>query len=124
MVGNDTAVTAEPARKSAPQVSRRDAAAAAAEAARAGKVSPERGEGLPPPEPKTFDAAKAVQRLNELSIQARRDLHFRVDEASGRTIITVINAATAEVVRQIPAEEILAFARAFEENGGLLDAIA
>jgi flagellar protein FlaG len=79
---------------------------------------------LPPPEPETLDVAKAVERLNELSQSARRNLHFRVDEQSGRTVITVVNTATAEIVRQIPAEEVLAVARAFEAAGGLLDAIA
>jgi flagellar protein FlaG len=51
-------------------------------------------------------------------------LHFRVDEQSGRTVITVVNTATAEIVRQIPAEEVLAVVRAFAAAGGLFDAIA
>jgi len=124
MAGNVTVVTAEPARTSAPPVSRNDPLRAAADAATAGKASSAGGENLPPPEPETLDVAKAVERLNELSQSARRNLHFRVDEQSGRTVITVVNTATAEIVRQIPAEEVLAVARAFEAAGGLLDAIA
>ncbi len=70
------------------------------------------------PKPKTLDVAKAVERLNELSSGSRRNLRFRVDESSGRTIITVINAVTKEIVRQIPPEELLAIAATLEQSGG------
>jgi flagellar protein FlaG len=48
-------------------------------------------------------------------------LSFRVDESSGRTVITVLDATTREIVRQIPSEEVLALARAIETSGALLD---
>jgi flagellar protein FlaG len=53
--------------------------------------------------------------------ERERSLSFRVDEASGRTVITVLDATTQEVVRQIPSEEVLALARALEVSGALLD---
>ena len=53
-----------------------------------------------------------MRRLNELMAERERSLRFRVDEASGRTVITVLDATTHEVVRQIPSEELLALARA------------
>jgi len=75
------------------------------------------------PEPRTLDVAKAIERINELSRGSRRDLRFRVDESSGRTIITVINAVTKEIVRQIPPEELLAIAQTLEQGGGLIDTL-
>ena len=55
---------------------------------------------------------------------AQRSLSFHIDKGSGRTVITVVDAATNEVVRQIPAEEVLALSRALECTGALVDACA
>jgi flagellar protein FlaG len=68
------------------------------------------------------DVREAVERLNELLGNKQRNLRFQVDEGSGRTVITVINAATKEVVRQIPSAELLAIARKLEALGSLIDA--
>jgi flagellar protein FlaG len=48
-----------------------------------------------------------VGQLNELVQAIRRELEFSVDEQSGRTVITVVDAETREVIRQIPPEEVL-----------------
>jgi flagellar protein FlaG len=45
-----------------------------------------------------------MQRMN-------RYLEFQVDEQSGRTVVTVKDRNTGEVIRQIPSEEILRLAR-------------
>jgi flagellar protein FlaG len=52
----------------------------------------------------------------------QRSLRFQVDEGSGRTIITVINENTNEIVRQIPPEELLAVTRTLEALGSFIDA--
>jgi flagellar protein FlaG len=127
MVGNSTSVTAAQARTSAPST----AATAAADAVRPalaerGKDVAQAGQDLPvereaPPPP---DITAAVRRLNQLMAERQRDLSFHVDDASGRTVITVLDATTSEVVRQIPSEEVLALARALELERGLLDAHA
>ena len=57
--------------------------------------------------PKESEVAHSVERLNELIKSVRRELHFSVDDASGHTVITVIDAETQQVVRQIPPEEVL-----------------
>ncbi len=38
-------------------------------------------------------------------------LSFQVDESSGRTVVYVRDAETSEVIKQIPAEEMLAISR-------------
>ena len=49
---------------------------------------------------------EAAAKLNDLMQSIRRELKFSVDEESGRTVITVIDANTKEIVRQIPPEEV------------------
>jgi flagellar protein FlaG len=76
----------------------------------------------PPPPPPVVDVAKAVERLNALMASHQRSLRFSIDASSGRTVITVINDATNEVVRQIPAPELLQIARDLDQLGSLIDA--
>lgn len=54
---------------------------------------------------------KTVDNLNAYAINLERNLSFRVDEAADRTVITVTDSETDEVIRQIPSEEVLAIAR-------------
>jgi len=51
---------------------------------------------------------------------ARRDLLFRVDEASGRVVIQVVDGESGEVLRQIPPEELLAMARLLRAQPGFV----
>lgn len=91
-----------------------------------GKPAAESGQKLPDSHapPPVVDVAKAVERLNELMTSRNRSLRFEVDAASGRTVITVINEATKEVVRQIPPPELLQLARNLDAMGSLIDARA
>ena len=43
-------------------------------------------------------------------------LQFSVDEPSGRMIVSIVDRDTSEVLRQIPAEEMLAVARQIEQQ--------
>ena len=82
------------------------------------------GQTLPvdAPPPPVVDVAKAVERLNEIMANHQRSLRFQIDASSGRTVITVINAATNEVIRQIPSPELLQIARNLVDLGRLIDA--
>jgi flagellar protein FlaG len=62
---------------------------------------------------------QAVEDINDHFQSMGRDLSFYVDEDSGRTIITVIDAETQEVVRQIPPEEVLDLAMHLQDVGGV-----
>jgi flagellar protein FlaG len=53
--------------------------------------------------------------------ETQRSLRFQIDEISGRTVITVLDKETHEVVRQIPPPEFLAVVRHLERVGALLD---
>jgi len=63
---------------------------------------------------------ETVSRLNEAVQVVKRDLQFRVDDESGRTVITVLDSETEEVIRQIPPEQVLTLARNIESLKGLL----
>jgi flagellar protein FlaG len=89
----------------------------------AGKAAAPIGQSLPAAAPPpVVDVAKAVERLNELMASHERSLRFQIDASSGRTVITVINEATNEVVRQIPSPELLQIAHNLDEIGRLIDA--
>jgi len=61
-----------------------------------------------------------VKEVKQVVEQVAQNLRFSVDESTGRTVITVTDAATREVIRQIPSEELLAVARALDRLQGLL----
>ncbi len=70
------------------------------------------------------DLERTMRKLNATLAAAQRNLSFRVDQGSGRTVITVVDAETHQVIRQIPSEEVMALSRALEAASGLLDARA
>ena len=87
--------------------------------ARASTSLPVDGKTSPPPAPVAAPHVQVEQSRAELERfvrSIRRELEFTVDDASGRTIITVRNKDTGEVVRQIPAEEVVALARALADG--------
>lgn len=63
---------------------------------------------------------EAVDKLNEHMQKQSRNLAFSLDEKANRTVITVKNAQTGEVVRQIPDETMLKVAHSIEDFKGLL----
>ena len=69
---------------------------------------------VPEFEPKDLD--KAVQDLQAYVDGLGRDLSFRRDESIDRSIITVRDSSTNQVVRQIPGEEVIAISRQIKED--------
>lgn len=80
------------------------------------------GKALPPEEPVNTtevtaeQAQKVVEQLNNHAQAINRDLQFSVDDASGRTVIRVVNSETSELVRQIPSEEVLRLSQTIRES--------
>jgi flagellar protein FlaG len=103
--------------------SRVGAAARVEPAAVAGKGTPARGHDLPPerraPPP---DLSRVAENLNRYLQDSQRNIRFRVDD--GYTIVTIVDAATGETVRQIPSETMVAVARHLRQAGMLLDLYA
>ncbi len=59
---------------------------------------------------------QAVASLNEYAQSVERDLKFQLDDQSGKTIITVYDGSTEEVVRQIPDDVVLRLARDLQQD--------
>lgn len=109
----------------APAPARKPEAAATA-VATGGKTEPapaaEAGKDLPvpsTPEMPELDLSGVVESLNDYMQSVRRDLRFSVDDFSGRTVITVLDSESQEVIRQIPPESVQALAEYLRDQGGL-----
>ena len=96
-------------------------------AVRVPEAASERPVQSPKPSAPAMDAERmrkelqeAVQRLNENMQKLGRNLSFTLDEKANRTVITVKNSQTGEVVRQIPDETVLKVAHSIEDFKGLL----
>lgn len=62
----------------------------------------------------------AIAKLNEVLATKDHSIRFRRDETLNRSIITVVNDDTGEVVRQLPTDEMLQVARNIENLKGVL----
>jgi flagellar protein FlaG len=124
MASNWETVTAVLARTLAPS-SPAAASAPPSVSEQSGKNLAGAGQRLPAEvaSPSTIDLQGIVRRLNEFMAERHRNLSFHIDEPSGRTVITVRDSTTHQVVRQIPNEEVLSFAHALEQAGVLVDAM-
>lgn len=61
--------------------------------------------------PSTQEVERATRDIAEYIQTVNRSLQISVEKDIGTTIITVIDKATEEVVRQIPSEDVVALAR-------------
>jgi len=61
-----------------------------------------------------------VVEINSYMQNMNRSLQFSVDDQSGDTVIKVIDSETDELIRQIPAEELLVVRSSLEEYRGML----
>jgi flagellar protein FlaG len=91
-----------------------------------GKDLPPSGMSAPDKRPPPVDIPKidisgVIRSINTFLQENQRGLRFQVDQATGRTVITVINPVSGEVVRQIPPQELLNIARELRASGSLLN---
>lgn len=84
------------------------------------------GDGQSMPSAASAEVQQAVSRINDHIQALRRDLKFRVDQETNHVVVTVVDAQSGEVIRQIPSEEVIAVARSLEQShqGLLLNAKA
>ena len=69
--------------------------------------------------PKRIDVQAAADRLNQALDSLNRDLAISVHEDSGKLIVEVTDPGTGEVVRQIPAEQVLEVEESIDKIVGL-----
>lgn len=84
------------------------------------KPEPRAEKPVPAPDP-----ARAVARQIEAYLRSNsRSVEFSVDADSGRTVVSVRDKETGELIRQIPGDEVLRIAQAMKELTSLLDETA
>ena len=71
----------------------------------------------PPPEPDRAEVERAVESLNASAQAIHRNLRFAVDDATGRTVITLSDSQSGEVIRQIPSDSVLRLAERLASEG-------
>jgi len=75
--------------------------------------------------PDEHELASAVSRVNKVMDSIDATLVFEVDRDTNTTVVKVVDTASKEVIRQIPAPEMLEVAKAIERmQRGLLSKIA
>ncbi|MDH4656354.1 MULTISPECIES: flagellar protein FlaG [unclassified Pseudomonas] len=68
----------------------------------------------------TRSVEQAVSTIESFTQSISRNLSFTLDDSSGRVVVKVTDAASGEVIRQIPSEEALQLAESLEEARSLL----
>jgi flagellar protein FlaG len=79
----------------------------------------------PAPAPRQTPAAPAVEipkiesvtrQIDSYLRSINKSLQFRVDEATGQMVVSICDAETGEVIRQVPGEEALRLAQRIENQ--------
>ena len=69
-----------------------------------------------------IDAEEVISNINDHISVIARELHFNLEKVTGTMVITVVDSATDQVVRQIPSEDLLKLAqKLLDDKSGLLE---
>jgi flagellar protein FlaG len=83
--------------------------------AAAGHVLPAMQQSDKQTEERRRELANAIRNVSGYVQNITRELNFSVDESLGRTVVTVIDENTGELIRQIPSEDMLTLAKTLNE---------
>ncbi len=72
------------------------------------------------PAPSDEQVGEALKSINSVLQVRSQDLEFSVDSESDRTIVTVTDKNTKEVIRQMPTREAMEIAKALDRLQSLL----
>jgi flagellar protein FlaG len=88
--------------------------------AKSGSSAPAAPDAQPQPQQQAAaavqDVAQAVQRIQSYLKSVNRALEFRIDSDSGRTVVSVRDVETGDLIRQFPSEEVLRLAQLADEQ--------
>jgi len=89
--------------------------------ARGGNPPPPPGQPLPGEvpavQPQLIQLTAAVEGINRFLRDSQRQMVFQVDLKGEHETLTIVNPATGEIIRQIPAAQVLQAATNLEEAG-------
>ncbi len=74
-----------------------------------------------PPLPNTGDLSRLADDINGLVYElSATKVTFDVDDATGRSVVRVLNKETGDVIRQLPPEELLILVARMRQLTGLI----
>ncbi len=77
--------------------------------------------GAAPPSRSTGDVSSLVNDINGLVFElSATKVTFAVDDATGRSVVRVLNKETGDVIRQLPPEELLNLVARMRQLTGLI----
>jgi flagellar protein FlaG len=79
-------------------------------------VGQPRKEARPAPPVEVPKIESVTKQIDSFLRSIGRSINFRVDPGSGEMIVSVIDANTGEVIRQVPGEEALRLAQRIEDS--------
>ena len=91
-----------------------------------GSGPPQSGQTLPAPATTApapgalIQLPAVIEGVNRFLRESQRQIVFDYDAKSGKEFVTIINPATGEVIRQIPAAQVLATAENLQQAGILM----
>lgn len=74
----------------------------------------------PASEPGREEVREAVQHIQQAVQTMTRSLQFSIDDESGKTVVTLTDNETGEVIRQVPSKEVIELAHNIGRLQGLL----
>ena len=111
-----TDVTAEIESKAQRAKARNDAPAPAEKTPEPARQAP----AAPPVEVRKIESV--TRQIDSFLRSMNKSLQFRLDESTGRMIVSICDSETGEVIRQVPGEEALRIAQDLENRlSGMLD---
>lgn len=114
-------VTAEVELKAQRAKARAEAAAQSVNNAAGKAAEPVRQAPAAPPV-EVHRIESVTRQIDSFLRSMNKSLQFRLDESSGRVIVSICDAETGEVIRQVPGEEALRIAQDLENRlSGMLD---
>jgi len=66
------------------------------------------------------EITQTVQEMNDFLHDMKRNLSFSVDDDLGKSVITVRDSDSDEVIRQIPSEELVVLRKKMDDVAGIL----
>ena len=65
--------------------------------------------------PSAAQVQQAMKTVQDMVQAQASNLQFSLDQETGKTIVTVVDSNTNQVIRQIPSKEMLAIAHAIDQ---------
>ena len=65
--------------------------------------------------PSAEQVQQAIKTVQQMVQSQASNLQFSVDQATGKTVVTVVDTSTNQVIRQIPSKEMIAIAHAIDQ---------